>query len=200
MTSAAVLAQALASAKRTFAARGFAGTKTKLFWVVEGGNTLTVALQSSARSSSAERLVTLNYGVYSARIGAKLQEDDESAARDVSSAHWCKRLCEQGQERWLSVKATDSVVGVTERVVAAFEGILPDLLAHSKDEALRDAWLAGAGPGLTAMQRLLYAAILVHELGPRDRLDGVLAELRGRVSGTMHEGTIERRLARALGA
>jgi hypothetical protein len=45
-------------------------------------------------SSSTE--MTVNYGVYSARIGSRLEEDPSSAL-DVMKAHWRKRLTEGGR-------------------------------------------------------------------------------------------------------
>lgn len=135
-------------------------------------------------------------GVHSARIGTRLQEEP-SYAFDLTKAHWVERLRERGEERWLRVTPTDSVETAAKTIVDAINGLLPYLLAHATDEALRDEWLQGSAPGLTNLQRLLYTSILVNEIGPSDRLGQVVAELRGVVAGTVHEGLVEGRLARA---
>jgi hypothetical protein len=83
------------------------------------------------------------------------------------------------------------------RILAAFESILPDLLDHSTDDTPCRLWLSGVSPGMTKMQRLLFLAILINEQGPAEQLTAVVAELRSLVSGTVHEGFVERQLAKA---
>lgn len=53
------------------------------------------------------------------------------------------------------------------------------------------------GDGLTDMQRLLFAAILVNEIGPVEKLGDIVSEPRRLVAGSVHEGLVEGRLARA---
>lgn len=196
MDAGAVLNDALVLVRRAMKERSFAAKGNSFFRRTEGGNTMVLGVQRSLQSSRAAVLVTLNYGVYSARVGMGLQEDPESA-RDVWQAHWRRRLADDGRERWLSVDAAVTANACAESLLAAIDEILPALVAHSTDETLRDEWLSGMSPGLTNSQRLLYAAILVNELGPAERLPGILSELRGIVAGGVHEGLIERRLERA---
>jgi hypothetical protein len=77
------------------------------------------------------------------------------------------------------------------------EAVLPELIAHSTDEALRDEWLSGLSPGIGKMQRLLYLAVLVHEIGRSEKLGSVVEELRRLVSGGVHEVLVERQLTAA---
>jgi hypothetical protein len=95
------------------------------------------------------------------------------------------------------VKVTDSVEESATIIRGALEGVLAELVEHSTDEALRSEWLSGSSPGIGNMQRLLFGAILVNEIGPSEKLGGVIRELRGLVSGSVHEGLVEGRLARA---
>ena len=196
MDSPSVLREALAILRRTLKARGFLAKGSTFHQTPAHGNTVLISVQKSAKSSGADTLVTLNYGVYSARLGRRLR-DEPGAAFDVMNAHWRKRLAEGGRERWLHVTATDTAEVAAQFILASVEGVLPELFEHSSDEALRDEWLAGSSSGLTDMQRLLFATILVGEIGPAQRLEEVLGELRRLVIGTVQEGLIERRLANA---
>ena len=197
MESGAVLKDALVVVRQALKARGFSAKGTTFHRKTDDGNTVVLSVQKSVKSSPAEAEVTLNFGVYSARLGSKLQ-DESSSALDVTKAHWRKRLREGGREKWLHVKATDPADIAGRRVILdAVEGVLPELLEHASDEALRNEWLSGSSPGLTDMQRLLFAAILVNEIGPDERLNAVVGELRGLVAGSVHQGLVEGRLARA---
>lgn len=196
MESARVVKDALITVRRALKARGFSAKGTTFHRRTDDGNTVLISVQKSVKSSSAEAAVTLNYGVYSGRLGSRLQ-DDASSASDLTKAHWCKRLREDGREKWLHVKATDSADMAGRAILDAVERLLPELLEHGNDEALRDEWLSGSSPGLTEMERLLFAAILVNELGPAEKLSAVVGELRALVVDSGHQGLVEGRLARA---
>lgn len=192
----AVVKEALVLVRRSLKERGFLAKGNTFLRRTPAGNTLILAVQRSVQSSDKVVLVTLDYGVYSSRLGARLQ-DDPSSASDVWQAHWRERLANNGDERWLSLDATVTVEGCAQAFLGAVDEVLPKLLAHSTDEALRDAWLSGSSPNLTKLQRLLYATILVHELGPAERLGEILSALRVLVAGGAQEGLVERRLERA---
>jgi hypothetical protein len=196
MDSGSVLKDALVVVRRTLKERGFSAKGTTFHRKTDGGNAVVISVQKRMKSSPAVAEVTLNYGVYSARLGSRLQ-DEASSALDVTKAHWRKRLREDGREKWLHVKATDSADKAGQVILDAVNGLLPELLDHATDEALRNEWLSGSSPGLTDMQRLLFASILVNEVGPTERLNDVVGELRGLVAGSVQQGLVEGRLARA---
>lgn len=191
-----VLKEALVVVKRALKERGFSARRTTFYRRTEGGNTVVLSVQRGVKSSAAETEVALNYGVYSARIGERLQEDP-SCALDVWRAHWRRRLTERGREKWLKIKATGSPEESAKAILSALEAVLPELVEHSTDEALCNEWLAGSSPGLVEMKRLLYLTILVNEIGPAEKLGGLLGELRRSVSGGVHEKLIESQLAMA---
>jgi hypothetical protein len=193
-----VLKEALAPLRRTLKAKGFSAKGRRFYRTCNTGNTLLVSVQKSMASSSSESLFTINYGVYCARIGSKLAER-ASAALDVFSAHWRKRIADAGREVWMRVKSTDSADELANAIIRALGPVLTDLDEHGTDEALRTEWLSGRSPGLVNTQRLLFLAILINEIGPPDKLDSVVRELRSIVKGTIHEKLMERRLANAVG-
>jgi hypothetical protein len=190
------LKAALVMARRALKERGFSAKGTTFYRKCQTGNTVVLSVQKSVKSSSADAQVTINYGVYSQRIGGRLQ-DDASSALDVSKAHWRKRLSEGGREKWLRVKSEDSPEVIGRIILGAAEDVLTELAQTASDEALRGVWLSGSSPGIGNMQRLLFLAILINEIGPADRLKGVVADLRSLVSGSAHERLVEGRLARA---
>jgi hypothetical protein len=192
-----VLQDALVTVRAVMKAKLFRCKGLTFHRIADAGNTMLLSLQKSQSSSSSASSVTINFGVYSKLIGHKLG-DEEAAAIDVKRVHWRKRLSRaDGREQWITIKSTDSASVVASMLISAIEDVLPDLNEHAGDEALRDTWLSGFSHGLTAMQRLLYLAILVSEIGPADRLAPVVSELRRLVAGGIHEGLIEQRLARA---
>jgi len=193
MDSSSVAREALVLVRKRLKEVGFSAKRTVFFRKVDGGNIVVLSIQRSTKSSRIELKMTINYGVYSTRIGTKL-ETDPSSALDLSKAHWRKRLTEDGNEKWLCVKSTDSPDESGSLLVRALQSVLPELVEHSTDEALRNQWLSGISPGIGGMQRLLYLAILVNEIGPREKLDSVVRELRTSVAGKIHEGLVERQL------
>jgi hypothetical protein len=120
--------------------------------------------------------------------------EDASAATDVRRAHWRRRIKEDGVERWIAVSGADDGARIARVLMTASTAALEDLENHASDEALRDERLAGSSPGLVETQRLLYLAVLLRDIGPDPQVPGVVATLRNRVSGTVHEGRIERQL------
>lgn len=182
--------------RRALKERGFSARGKTFFRKADSGNTLVLSIQKSVKSTSARSLVTTNYGVYSGCIARKLKQET-GAALDVSAAHWRKRLTEGGREKWLRLRVTDPVDESATAILRSLEGVLAELEEHSTDEALRDEWLTSSSPGIGRMQRLLYLAVLLTEIGPAEKLRAVVAELRSLVAGGVHEGLVERQLADA---
>jgi len=191
-----VLRDALVMVRAALREKGNRANGATVYRKLNGGNVALVSLQKSQTSSASAATVAINYGVYSARVGCRMG-DENAAGLDARNLHWRKRVSgTDGRERWFSVRANDSAADVASSLVAAIEGALVDLDRHATDEALRDEWLSGSSPGLTDMQRLFNLAILVSEIGPTERLVSVVSELRALVAGGAHEELVEHRLAR----
>ncbi len=196
MKSEELFKAATVEVRRVMKTKGFSAKGLDFYRRGADSNVSIVSLQKSAKSTATETVVAVNYGVRSARIGRLLHED-EGATSDLAAAHWRRRLSEDGIEKWLTISASDSPANVQALLLHAIESILPDLDSHASDEALRDTWLAGKSPGLVNMKRLLFAAILVHEIGPADKLANVVGELRRSVAGGVHERLVELELQTA---
>jgi hypothetical protein len=194
----ALFAEAMALVRGESKRRGFAGRGTTLYRVVDGsGNTASILVQKGKDSTAALARVTLTYGVYSAALGRRLADAAE-VARDVWRAHWRDRLSTaDGGEVWLTIGETETKDTVAARLVQAIDSILPVLLAHATDDALRREWLAGRCPGLTAFERWIYLAVLLDEAGRHDDVARVVSELMAAVAGTVHERVAESRLRHA---
>jgi hypothetical protein len=154
-----------------------------------------ISAQKSQRSTGETVLATINYGVFSLRVAAGMEEPPERPP-SVDRAHWRTRV-RFGASEWLTIRSTDD----PDRVAAALAevvlgSIVPDLDRHSTDEELRDEWLSGSSPGLSAMQRLLYLVILLREIGPSARLGESIKALRALVKASIHEGLVEFELKR----
>lgn len=177
--------------------RGFS-SKGSTFWrKTDEGNTLLLVLQRSSGSSARTRRVTINYGTHCVRIATALGRDPADEL-DVWKAHWRKRLAESGRERWIEIGEDDSPQHVADQLLAAvLHEVLPDLTLHASDTQLREEWFSGASPGVGNMQRLLFLAILLRDIGPPESLIDIVAELRTLVSGSVHAALVEHDLKRA---
>ncbi len=197
MDSVGVAKEAFGLVRKGLKTQGFAAKGVTFYRKVASENTELVAIQKSLKSSRAESLVTMNYGVYCAWVGSSRGEEP-SASLVVAKAHWQKRWTEVGAERWLQVRPRDAAADIARVIMNALENaVLPDLKEHSSNESLRDTWLAGSSPGITEMQRLLFLALLLKKIGPTDCLDSVVKELQKKVAGTVHAGLVDYDLARA---
>ena len=107
MNTATVTKDAIAILRRELKRRGFASKGTTFHRRTERGNTILIQVQKSRYSTADEAKVTLNFGIYSARLGARLG-DENAAALDLARAHGRERPSENGQEKWWAVYPTDS--------------------------------------------------------------------------------------------
>ena len=166
--------------------RGFR-SKNARFRSEVSGNSVVVALQERKNCNIENVLMlTVNVGVHSARL-AKRMGREVAEEWDVWRCHWRRRLARDGQEQWLRFSLDEEDGVAAGRIRDAVLSMVPALLAHASDEALRDEWLAGRSENLGAMERLLHLSILISEIGPVDRLDAVLEELRQEVAGRLQE-------------
>lgn len=196
MDSNSVLKALLAEMKNHLKALGFKGRGSCFHRAAQGGNIEILSIQKSVKSSAEESLATINYGVHSAIVGRELS-DDAGSLPDIDQAHWRRRLSEGNREKWLAIKAADSIDGYLQDFLGHLDAVLTDLSAHATDASLRDVWMTGQSPGIGEMQRLLFLAVLVNKIGPAEHLEGVISALRKLVSGSVHERLIDRQLAKA---
>jgi len=173
------------------------GRLTFLRGAREGGAVGIILIQKDSASDAAAVKVAVNYGVYSRRLGAAL-DDEPKVATDIWSAHWRARVRRDGQEAWFVFAADGEPALIASVLTSAIDELMPDLVAHMTDEDLRDAWLAGHAGGLGEWQRLLFLAVMLQLIGPLELLPPVLAELDSAISGQPHEANVRYRLARAM--
>jgi hypothetical protein len=177
----------VAALKAALAQRGYAAKGQSFRRRTQEGNTLVLSVQKSRDPGPAK--ITLNYGVHSARVARRMQEDAR-AADDVWRAHWHSRIADGGRGRWIVLSPERTVDDVAGELVAYAERAVAELESHQSDQSLCDEWLTGRSPGLTEFQRLLHLVILLEELGPPARLDEALASLRNFVDGTPQAGLV----------
>ena len=128
-------------------------------------------------------LVNMGGRAYDPTIGRFLQPDP-----------FVQNLFNEG---WLSIGRDDSTDDATLPLLQMVDSALEDLAAHSSDERLRDDWLSGRSPGITKVQRLMFLALILNDIGPRHLLEGTLAELRAVLADGPQARIAEHRLAAA---
>jgi len=152
------------------------------FWIEADGNTALIDFQRS-RSSSAQRIsFTINLGVRSARVAAFLSSGPELLDPGIADCHWRQRiglLLPEGEDKWWTLENVQDLADLRRDLIPILRTTaVPTLLAHLRDSALRDEWLNGHAPGLGEIQRLLYLAVLMRDLGPQDQVGAVMNNLK----------------------
>lgn len=167
--------------KPFFSARGF--TRTGLTYRSRRGeNYVVIQLQSSVSSTRQAAKVTVNLGIWNRRV-ATFDDPEPGAKRELTfeACHWSTRLGNlrtPPRDEWWTIDGSPrDAIERTAIEDLLVEKALPELERLSVDRALCDLWLSGQAPGRTAFQRLYDLSILLAQIGPLDRLPGVLREL-----------------------
>ncbi len=163
------------------------------FHLREEGNWGMINVQRSQTSTADQVSFTVNLGVASRRLMAFWQQPAEKRP-SVWDCHWRERigfLLPARQDRWWTIDADTPPHTVAQEVRDATVSLaVPEVRRNLSDEALRDLWLAGRSPGTTDIQRLLYLSVLLQVIGPVERLDAVIAELRAKSAGQPVAATV----------
>jgi hypothetical protein len=176
----------LRSLEGTLEGHGFARAK-RSFWTQSENNVGIIDVRKSSKSTTDRATFTMNVGMWSARIGRFVTGRLKSHPPGIDDCHWRERigfLLPAREDRWWTIGESDDPATVAGQLSPIFNDVaVPAVIAHLQDEALRDEWLAGNSAGLTDVQRLMYLTILLQEIGPRDALRGVIAELKMKTQG-----------------
>ena len=133
----------------------------------------------------------------------RIAECERSASEgepSIEDCHWTKRLGEMartGDDYWWVLRAKpNDQEGLKKFTQALVHHAVPYVQAMASDEALRDLWLTGNGPGLTSVQRLIYLSILLREIGPTPALPAVIDQLNEQSSGKPVRARVQAHLKR----
>lgn len=164
-----------------------------------GKNYAVIAFQKSTKSSAKTVLFTATLGAWSRRVALFFEDGADSQTPSIAECHWTRRLGELlpvPSDHWWPVAGADGSIARSE-ALEVLQGVGLSLAERmSNDEELRDLWMGGSGPGITAIQRLMYLSILVRDIGPPDALASVVAELERRSAGRPVAREVRAHLAR----
>lgn len=180
--------------------RGFARVGLA-FRTCIGNNIALIHIQKSVKSSATEVKFTATAGVWSRRIAAFLENSTDSMPA-IEECHWTQRFGELvsfGDDYWWALHARQNDLECLARFADVLvRRAIPLVQAMASDEALRDLWLTGRGPGLTGIQRLTYLSILLREIGPASALPTVIDQLNERSRGKPVRANVESHLMRLI--
>ena len=169
--------------------------KGPTFYRRERDNWGVVTFQKSTTSTAERVRFTVNLGVTSGRLVEFFSGRSQDTPPSVWVCPWRERvgfLLPERQDTWWTIDATTSRDELGRAVTDLLRSVvIPAVQQHLTDEALRDLWLTGRAPGATDIQRLLCLSVLLKDLGPADRLDDVITELRRKAAGTATAATVE---------
>jgi hypothetical protein len=181
-----------------FASHGFRRAGNA-FYLDRGTSVAVIDFQRSDKSSKEQLIFTVNLGVYVRRIAQFFHPAAKDRPR-ISDCHWFERLgyvLPERSDKWWNVGSVEELDrAVTEIHLELTTYGVPELIRYLDPAELRDGWLDGRSPGLTDMQRLLNAALLLQEFGPHERLSAVLDELRAQSQGKPHEKVVKNHIER----
>lgn len=170
------------------------------FYLCQSGNGGIINLQKSQRSTAEEVVFTINLGIASSRLLEFFRPGSSRRKPVIEDCHWRKRLgflLPENEDKWWIIDSETALeeLGEQFRTYLRYQGV-PHILSLIGDEALRDLWLSGDSPGLTDLQRLLNLSALVRMIGPVNRLQSSVEELRelaqGKPSAVLVESHIQR--------
>jgi hypothetical protein len=166
----------------TFRAEGWAKSGNN-FRLRRSGTIGVIQLAKSPWSRADHLWFWLKAGVWSERLAkVDAQLDQGSPSRPTPDechwALWYDQIMRPGEDWELRRGASEAELTALGRDVRdrAFALVAPKVMAHMSDEAIREELIAGYIP--PSGSRLTYLYALVAAIGPIDRLEGIISELR----------------------
>jgi hypothetical protein len=153
------------------------------FLIRRSGNWGLVNCQRSTKSTAERILVAVNIGVVSERLRTFFGAGE--GVPTEADCHWSSRLAalsgESGQ--WWPIEAATNLHTLAEEIRSPLSRGMTDIERYLDDEALRDLWLSGQSPGLTAVQRQMNLVVLLAALGPGELVDQHIRHLQEVTAG-----------------
>ena len=140
------------------------GFKKKGFkFVADSGDVLLIVqLQSSTSSTSSQKVLTANLGVFSKTLSGKMGY--QISEPTVWDGHWQERLgwlMKDPSDKWWTVSAEDEAQAAGLEVAGLLKEVgIPLIESLNSTERLRELWQSGKFPGITQTQRDDYLAYL----------------------------------------
>ncbi len=157
-----------------------------------------INFQKSTKSTKHEVIFTINIGISSQIL---FQFYNEPIKRPkIEDCHFRQRIghiLPQPKDTWWTINDNSNLAGLDEEILTSTgHYIIPELQKYSSNSALRDLWISGRSPGLTKFQRLMHLMVLLNEIGPTEKLEQIIEELRfgtkGKPSGITAEIYIDK--------
>lgn len=132
----------------------FLTERNDVVWVVQ--------VQKSQKTTRELLVTTVNLGVFSHLLAARLGQD--SSKPTVWDCHWQERigfLVPERYDKWWEVASNEKAHDVGDEIVGILtkHGI-PTLEHLSSTSSLRSLWTTGKSPGLTEVQRRRYLSLI----------------------------------------
>lgn len=151
--------------------------KGNKFYLFENKNYGLIEFQKSTHSDAEHISFTINLGVASNLIYKFLGiEYTDNKLPSICDCHWDYRLSsfKYGCDKWWEIDGTtDIMLIVSEVTELLINNGLPEIDKMIRDENMRDSLLGGNYFG-TVHEGLLKLVILLHQIGPKDRLENAI--------------------------
>lgn len=167
--------------------RGFT-LRGRTFAARQHGNWALIAFQQSRRKDQDDSVTfTATLGISNTRVAHFDDPESGDKRPSIEDCHYTVRLGEllpDRTDKWWTLRATREDEKIKRELIdLIMTAAVPRLEVMSNDQALRDLWLSGNAPGLTALERLRYLSILLRDIGPASELERTLEQLRRQSAG-----------------
>lgn len=166
--------------------------KGSSFYLRRHANWGVLNIQKSSRSTARATLFTVNVGVALERLLRFFGRPVTKPLLD--DCHWVMRLgalVDGHSDKWWTIDVnTDSEALGREIEGMLLDRAIPETERYLEDSALRDLWLSGRSPGLTEIQRLMNLVVLLAEIGPQERIEPAVRQLRDLSAGKPTQGKV----------
>jgi uncharacterized protein DUF4304 len=154
----------------------------RTFYRVRNGNWNAIEIQESVQSLADGVRFTINVGTCSERLRKFTFQQRVGHFPMVDECQWKTRigglLPERRDKWWLVSNASQLREVITELRRICARVILPAFDSHQSDEQLRDLWLTGKSLGRTELERLVFLAVLLQDLGPQAEYEKLVQHMR----------------------
>jgi hypothetical protein len=135
--------------------------KGQLFTSERDSVVLFIQLQSSTSSTASVLKATVNLGIFSRAVAARIGHVREPS---ILEAHWRQRighLTADHHDKWWTVQTGPEAGRAGDEIAEVLASrALPVMLSLASTEKLKELWQTGSGGGLTEYQRREYLLAL----------------------------------------
>lgn len=159
----------------------------RAYYYLFAGNWGIIDFQHSNKSDSNHITFTINVGIASRRILHFLGQVKHDKKPDIWDTQWRVRighLMPENVDTWWTLDHDTDVDALSRTILHSVVNYsVPAIHRFIRDEDLCNLWLTAKSPSLTEVQRLLFLAVLLKQIGPYEYFEATIKDLQQKSAG-----------------